>query len=60
MSSTSGSALGAYELATRLAKSLEIQLVEYNNIPEPEHDDWNAADVLTSLTELSVSSLNSK
>lgn len=41
-----------YETAITLAKALSVTLVEYNNTPVPDYDDWTNDDVLKSLPDL--------
>lgn len=43
---------GVHETATTLAKALGVKLVEYNNTPVPDYDDWTNDDVLKSLPDL--------
>ncbi|MBQ0600779.1 hypothetical protein J7S78_13360 [Klebsiella oxytoca] len=43
---------GVHETATILAKALGVKLVEYNNTPVPDYDDWTNEDVLNSLPDL--------
>lgn len=43
---------GVHETATTLAKALGVKLVEYNNTPVPDYDEWTIDDVLSALPEL--------
>lgn len=52
MQSEADSLHGVYEAAVTLAKALSVKLVEYNNTPVPDYDNWTNDDVLKSLPDL--------